>query len=177
MLWRGKDESGNAVGRLQATIEFCASILVLKYLKLVPVTRQRYKLVHVPALYFSEKIRLRLRESLEEGMLNADKLPKDVRTEWGLKTVPAIQYFDQDGARQEHYDALGTIASVAEHIGEMAEKYGLVLEEGEESPSLDLRYVAEAPSKLSERKPVNARLIRADSQAGAISAETRTPSR
>ena len=60
----------------------------------------------------------------------------------------------------------------------MAEKYGLVLEEGEQSPSLaDLGYVAEAPSKLSERKPVNGRLIRADSQAGAISAETRTPSR
>ena len=69
-------------------------------------------------------------------MVNADKLDKAQRTKLGLKTVPAIEFWGKNGDRSEHYEALGSIADVMDHICGMAAKHSEMLEPGSLTPTL-----------------------------------------
>lgn len=102
-------------------------------------------------------------------MVNADKLDKTVRSQLGLKSVPAVQFYDKMGVCLEHYDAEGTISCVLGEIDELAEKYG-DLEPGLAVASLEELGLAELVPKAKPRP--TGRIIRMDSRAGAIAATT-----
>lgn len=70
-------------------------------------------------------------------MVNVDKLDKTGCTEkWGLKQVPAIDFWGKNGERLERFAALGSVGEVIEHVSKMAATYGEILEPGTVTPTL-----------------------------------------
>ena len=70
-------------------------------------------------------------------MINVDKLDKTECTEkWGLKQVPAIDFWGKDGERLERFAALGSVGEVLEHVSKMVATYGEILEPGAATPTL-----------------------------------------
>lgn len=107
-------------------------------------------------------------------MVNADKLTKEERAEWMLKTVPSIHYVGSGGECLEQFEAVGSIVEVVERICEIEEKLATMLEPGVNAMSLeDLGFkVPEAPPRKTAG---TGRIISAaerDERAGALKSKT-----